>query len=109
MDNNRVIISSRLSSGAYGDVLKGVLNGKEEVAVKKMKNDSTNNSYLKLILKRELLSYKKSQAHVEMILATTLFIGFLVFLFVFLRSSSKITEEIPIDEEKYSIIKEMEK
>ena len=40
---------------------------------------------------------KKSQAHVEIILATTLFIGFLIFAFVFLNSSIKTTKDIPTD------------
>ncbi|MEK6914738.1 MAG: hypothetical protein AABW83_03750 [Nanoarchaeota archaeon] len=66
------------------------------------------NSDIRLTLKRKFLINKKSQAHVEMILATTLFVGFLVFLFIFLRSSSKITKELPIDDVKLTIIKELE-
>lgn len=73
-----------------------------------MEKNSATNLYFKLTLKRNLLTYKKSQAHVEMILATTLFIGFLIFLFIFLKSSSKITKELPIDEVKLAVIKEME-
>jgi hypothetical protein len=41
---------------------------------------------------------KRSQAHVEIILATTLFIGFLVFVLIFLNSSLKTTKEIPTDQ-----------
>ena len=40
---------------------------------------------------------KKSQAHVEIILATTLFVGFLIFALVFLNSSIKTTKDIPTD------------
>ena len=69
---------------------------------------SLNNLHLESILKRKSLTNKKSQSHVEIILATTLFIGFLVFLFIFLKSSSKITKELPIDEIKLAVIKEME-
>lgn len=73
-----------------------------------MEKNFATNLYLKLELKKKLLIYKKSQAHVEIILATTLFIGFLIFLFIFLKSSYKITKELPIDEVKLAVIKEME-
>lgn len=47
---------------------------------------------------------KKAQAHVEMILATVLFIGFLIFVFIFLRSSLKTTQEIPTDSIQRAIL-----
>jgi len=51
---------------------------------------------------------KRSQAHVEMILATTLFIGFLVFVFVFLNSSLKTTTEIPTEKIQRLILEEVQ-
>jgi hypothetical protein len=50
---------------------------------------------------------KKSQAHVEIILATTLFIGFLIFAFVFLNSSIKTTKDIPTDKIERAIFGEL--
>ena len=47
---------------------------------------------------------KKAQAHIEMILATVLFIGFLIFVFVFLNSSLKTTQEIPTDSIQRAIL-----
>jgi len=51
---------------------------------------------------------KKSQAHVEIILATTLFVGFLVFLFFFMRSSSKITQDVPIEKVQLKLLESMQ-
>jgi hypothetical protein len=50
---------------------------------------------------------KKSQAHVEIILATTLFVGFLIFAFVFLNSSIKTTKDIPTDKIERAIFGEL--
>lgn len=50
----------------------------------------------------------KAQAHVEIILATTLFIGFLLFLFVFLNSSFKATAEIPTEKIQNKIFDELQ-
>lgn len=49
---------------------------------------------------------KRAQAHVEIILATTLFIGFLLFLFVFLNSSLKTAKEIPTDKIQMEILEQ---
>jgi len=51
---------------------------------------------------------KRSQAHVEIILATTLFIGFLVFVFVFLNSSLKTTQDIPTDKIQDAILDQVQ-
>ena len=50
---------------------------------------------------------KKSQAHVEIILATTLFVGFLIFALVFLNSSIKTTKDIPTDKIERAIFGEL--
>ena len=39
---------------------------------------------------------KSAQAHVEIILATVLFVGFLIFVFIFLNSSFRTNEDIPV-------------
>lgn len=62
----------------------------------------------KLCLKLNKINFKKSQAHVEVILATTLFVGFLLFILFFMKSSYKITEEIPIDKVNLAIMDKME-
>ena len=49
---------------------------------------------------------KKAQGHVEIILATVLFIGFLVFVFVFLNSSLKTTKEIPTQKIQNAILEQ---
>lgn len=65
------------------------------------------NSKFKM-LKLNKINFKKSQAHVEVILATTLFVGFLLFILFFMKSSYKITEEIPIDKVNFAVMNKME-
>ena len=66
------------------------------------------NSEIKLYSKLNKKNFKKSQAHVEVILSTILFIGFLLFILIFMRSSYKITEEIPIDKVNFAVVEEIE-
>jgi len=51
-----------------------------------------------------MIPSNKAQAHIEMILATVLFIGFLVFVFAFLNSSLKTTQEIPTEKIQKAIL-----
>lgn len=67
-------------------------------------NSKKSNSHLNFATGSNFTKSKRSQAHVEMILATTLFIGFLIFVFIFLRSSLKTTQEIPTDEIQREIL-----
>lgn len=65
------------------------------------------NSEIKSYSKLNKKKFKKSQAHIEVILATILFIGFLLFILIFMRSSYKITEEIPIDKVNFAVMEKI--
>ena len=50
---------------------------------------------------------KKSQAHVEIILATVLFISFVIFILIFINSSLKTTKSIPTSNIETTIINKL--
>lgn len=59
-----------------------------------MKNKKT--SHFEFLLNRKLLNSKRSQSHVEMMLSFVIFVGALMFIFIFLNPFAKTAEKISV-------------
>ncbi len=74
--------------------------------MKKLNNRA--NSHFEFLINRRILNSKRSQGHVEIILSFVIFIGFLLFLFIFMNPFAKTKETSYImDNIQKSIINEI--
>ena len=68
------------------------------------KKETKANSHFEFLLNRRLLNSKRSQSHVEIMLSFVIFIGVLIFIFIFLNPFAKTAEKVSVIDDIQKIV-----